>query len=105
MIITIANPKQFTNKNKSITCIKVFVKLYNLQNHKQVHKIYRIIELEKMSTSTAKYFRNFGTCYIVKIFLILRYAYIFLKIRSELYFMSITILTRINLTNSILLIG
>ncbi len=65
--MTVADLEQFNYKNKSITYIEVFVKLYNWRNDGQVHEIYGMVELEKMRTSTAEHLRNLGAHYIVEI--------------------------------------
>ncbi len=72
MIVTVANPEQFTNKGKLITYIRGFVELYNWRNHGQVHEIYGIVEFEKMYTLTIKHLRNFSAHRIIKISWILR---------------------------------
>ncbi len=64
MILTIADPKQFTNKGKPIIYIGVFVKLYNWKNHGQVYEINKIVELEKIC---AKHLSNLSTHCILKI--------------------------------------
>lgn len=46
LTIIMADSKWFIIKNKQIIYTKVFMKLYNLKKHKQVHKIYRIINLK-----------------------------------------------------------
>ena len=45
-----ADPESFTLKGKPVTYTGAFVELYNWSNCGQVHKIYEIIELEKMCT-------------------------------------------------------
>ena len=76
MIVTVADPEQFTDKSKPITYIGAFVELYNWRNRGQVHEIHGIVELEKIHASTAKHLRNFGAHRIVKISLILRKVHV-----------------------------
>ncbi len=84
--MTVVNPEKFTDKSKLITYIRAFVKLYNWRNHGQVYEIYRMIELEKMRTSTAKYPRNLGAPRIVEISSILRSAHIVLRDQEKIVF-------------------
>lgn len=70
--MNIIDLKQFIAINKLITYIIVDIKFYNQKNYKQVHKTFRIIKLQK---------QNF---------------LLYLKIRKRFYFMSISILTKIN---------
>ena len=51
------------------------VELYNKKNHEQVYEIHGLIVLDKMCASIAKNPCNFGTHWIIKIFLSLRGAY------------------------------
>ena len=44
MIMTIADPEQFTDKTKPITYIEEFVVLYNWKNRGQVYEIYRMVK-------------------------------------------------------------
>ena len=43
LIVTIADLKQFTDKNKSNTYIGTFIELYNWKNRGQVHEIYGMV--------------------------------------------------------------
>ena len=62
-----ADPERFTLKGKPITYTGVFVELYKWKNCSQVYEIYRIIELEKMRTWTAKNSQNLGAHRIIEI--------------------------------------
>ena len=86
MIVIVVNSKLFIDKSKLIIYIRVFVELYNWKNHRQVYKIYRIVELEKIYTLMAKYPYNLSTHYIVKLSLILHNAYIVLKDQEKVMF-------------------
>ncbi len=86
LIITIADPEQFTDKGKPITYIRVFVELYNKKNGRQVHEIHGMVELKKMSALTAKHFRNLDTHRILEISSILRSAYIVLRNQERIVF-------------------
>ncbi len=77
--MTVADPKQFTDKRKPITYIRTFVELYNWRNRGQVHKTHRMVELEKIRTSTAKHFRNLGAHHIVEISSILCNIYVIFR--------------------------
>ena len=65
--MTVADSEQFTNKNKPITYIEVFVELYYSRNRRQVYEIYKMVELEKMCASTAEHPYNLGIHYILEI--------------------------------------
>lgn len=54
----LANLEWFTLKSKPVTYFAAFLELYNWSNCEQVHKIYKMIELEKMRALTAKNSRN-----------------------------------------------
>ena len=101
----VADLKQFTDKNKLIIYIKAFVELYNWRNRKQVYEIHRIVELEKIHALTTKHLCNFDTHCIIKYLQFCIVHILSLEIRKRLYFISITILTGINLTNYTPLIG
>ena len=79
MIVTVVDPKQFIDKSKLITYIRAFVKLYNWENCKQVYETHRIVELEKICTSIAKYPCNLNAYCIIEIFSILRSTYVIPK--------------------------
>lgn len=71
-----ADLKQFTLKDKPVKYTEAFIELYNQKNHDQIHKIYRMIELEKMFASTIKNFYNLNTYYIIKKILVLYNAHV-----------------------------
>lgn len=58
--MTIADPKQFTIKNKIMIYIRVFVKLYNYKNRKKVYEFYKIVLFEKLYNLTTKNFYYFS---------------------------------------------
>lgn len=68
--------EKFTFKSKPVTYIKVFVKLYNKMNHRQVYKLYKIIEFVKLRTLTIKNFCNLGIYQIIEILLVFRNTHI-----------------------------
>lgn len=53
-----ANSKQFTLKNKSVTYTRAFIELYNQRNCGQVFEIYGIIEFKKIRTLTIENLYN-----------------------------------------------
>ena len=61
LTVTMADPKQFTLKNKPITYIGAFVEFYNWRNYGQVYEKYGIIEFKKICALTAKNPCNLGT--------------------------------------------
>lgn len=63
--MTAADPQWFITKDKPITYVGIFIKLYNQKNCRQVHDIYRMIKLEKWRTLIVKNLRNLDTNYIV----------------------------------------
>ena len=76
LTVTVADPKQFTLKDKYNTNIGAFIKLCNWKNHGQVYEIDRIVELEKMHVLIVENPRNLGADQIIEIFLVLHSAYI-----------------------------
>lgn len=60
LTITVADLKQFTLKSKLIIYIEAFIELYNQRNYRQVHRIYKIIKLKKISTLTIENSLNLG---------------------------------------------
>lgn len=52
--------EQFTSKNKQIIYTETFIKFYKMKNHRQVHKIHKMIDFEKMHALIAKNRDNFG---------------------------------------------
>ena len=55
-----ADLEQFTLKGKLVIYIGAVIKLYNWKNCGQVHKIHKIIELEKMRASNTENLYNLG---------------------------------------------
>ncbi len=78
-MMTIVDPEQFTNKDKPIIYIEAFVELYNMKNCRQVYKIHKIVEFEKIYALTAKHSHNLSAYYLIKISSILRSEYIICK--------------------------
>ncbi len=85
-IVTVADPEWFIDKDRPIIYIGIFVELYNWKNHRQVHKIHGMVELEKMCVSMAKLLRNFGAHFIVEISLILHSAHIVFRDQEKIVF-------------------
>ncbi len=86
LIVTVADPKRFTLKNKPVTYTRAFVELYNWRNHGQVYEIHGIIELEKMCASIAKNHRNLIAHQIIEISSILYSAYVVLSNQDKVVF-------------------
>ena len=86
LTVTIADPKRFTLKNKLVTYTRAFVKLYNLRNLGQVHKIHGIVEIEKIDTLIAENSCNLGTYRIIKIFSVLHSAHIIPRDQDKVMF-------------------
>ena len=84
--MTVVDPERFTAKDKPITYTGTFVKLYDWRNHGQVHKIYKMVELEKWFTSMAKNLYNFSAYCIVEISSILRSAYVIPRDQEKITF-------------------
>ena len=61
LTVTVADPKRFTFKSKLVTYTGALVELYNWKNRDRVHKIHKIVELEKMRVLITKNPRNLGT--------------------------------------------
>ncbi len=80
------DPERLTDKGKLITYIGAFVKLYNWRNRRQVYEIHRMVELEKMRTSTAKYLHNLGAHCIIEISSILYSAHVVPKDQEKIMF-------------------
>lgn len=53
-----ADSKQFTLKDNSVTYTRAFIELYNWRNCGQVPKIYGMIKLKKICTLTTENFYN-----------------------------------------------
>lgn len=58
LTVTIINLEWFTLKDKLVIYTDAFIELYNAKNLRQVHEIYRMIELKKMYTLTVENLRN-----------------------------------------------
>lgn len=74
-----ANSERFSLKSKPVIYTRTFVEFYNLRNYKQIHKIYGMIELQKIYTLTMDNFNHLDAHQIIMIFLILSSAYIVSK--------------------------
>ena len=81
-----ADPERFTPKGKPVTYTGALVELYNWKNRRQVHKIYGMIELEKICVLITKNFRNLGACRIIEIFLILHSAHVVPRDQDKVVF-------------------
>lgn len=76
LIVTMADPKRFTPKDKLVTYTGVFVKFSNQRNCRQVYEIHEIIELEKIHALTIDNPCNLSAYQIIKISLVLQSVYI-----------------------------
>ncbi len=81
-----ADPERFSLKGKPVTYTGALVELYNWGNRGQVHKIYAIIELEKMRTLIAKNLYNLGTHRIIEISSVPRSAYVVSRDQDKIMF-------------------
>ena len=84
--MTMADPKRFTPKGKPVIYTGAFVELYNWKNGGQVHKIYKMIEFEKMRASTMENPRNLGAHRIIEISSVLRSAHMVLRDQDKFVF-------------------
>ncbi len=86
LTVIIADPERSTPKGKRVTYIETLVKFYNWTNCRQVHEIYRMIELEKICISIAENPRNLGIYRIIKISLVLCSAYVVSRDQDKVMF-------------------
>ena len=81
-----ADPEQFTPKNKLVTYTGVFVELYKWNNRGQVYEIYEMVELEKMRALTAENPCNLSTHWIIEISSILCSTHIVSRDQNKFVF-------------------
>lgn len=81
-----ADPEKFIFKSKPVTYTEAFVKFYNKMNHRQVYKLYKIIELVKLRILITKKFCNLGVYQIIEILLVFRSAHIIPKNQDKFVF-------------------
>ena len=86
LIVTIIDPKQFTAKSKPIIYTGAFVELYKLRNHRQVHEIYGMVEIEKWHALTAKNPYNLGAYCTIEVSLVIRSAHIVPRDQNRIIF-------------------
>ena len=86
MIVTVADPKRFTAKGKPIIYTWAFVELYKWRNRRQVHEIYRMVELDKWHASTAENPRNLAAHRIIEVSSILRNAHVVPRDQDRMVF-------------------
>ncbi len=86
LTVTVVNPKRFTPKNKLVTYTGALVELYNWKNHGQVHKIHRMIELEKMRGLITENLCNLGAHWIIEISLVLHSTHMVSKDQDNVVF-------------------
>ena len=86
LIVTVLDPEGFTLKRKPVTYIGAFVELYNWKNGGQVHKIHRMMKLEKMRVLTAENPRNFNIYRIIEILLVPRSTHVVPKDQNKFVF-------------------
>ena len=84
--VTVADPEQFTPNGKPVIYTGAIVKLYNLRNRGQVHKIDGIVEREKICVSITKNSRNLGAHRIIEISLVLRSIHVVLRDQDKVVF-------------------
>lgn len=71
-----ADSKWFIFQSKLVIYIGKFVELYDWRNRKQVHGMYGMIKLKKMSTLIAKNSHNLSFHWIIDMSSILHSAYV-----------------------------
>ena len=84
--MTVVDLEWFTLKNKSVTYIGAFVKLYNLKNGGQIYEIHEKTELKKMRALTAKNSCNLGAYWIIEILLVVRSVHVVPKNQDKFVF-------------------
>lgn len=84
--MTVADLERFIAKSKLITYIGALVKLYKQRNHEEVHKIYKIIELEKWYASIIENPYNLDAHRIIEVSLDLHSAHIISKDQNKAVF-------------------
>ena len=78
--------KRFTLKDKLVTYIGAFVKLYNWKNSGQVYENYKMIEFEKMHALTIENLYNFGAYQIIEILSVLYNAHMVFRDQDKFVF-------------------
>lgn len=86
LIMTVANPEQFTSKGKPVTYTEAFVEFYNWRNDGQVHEMHGMIKFEKMYALTVKNPHNLGTHWIIQISSILYSAHVVFRNQNKFVF-------------------
>lgn len=81
-----ADPEQLIPKNRFVTYIGTFVELYNCRNDKQIYKIYRMIEFEKMYTLIIKNLCKLKAHEIIEVSSVLHSAYLVFKDQKKFVF-------------------
>ena len=81
-----ADAECFIPKDKPVSYIGVFIKLYKWKNHAQVYEIHRMVKLKKMRTLTMENPRNLDVHQIIEISLILHSAYAVFKDQNKFVF-------------------
>lgn len=79
LIITMANSKRFTPKNKLVIYTVTFVELDNQRNCGQIYEIYGIIELKKIRILTKDNSPNLGVHQIFELLLIIQSTHLVFK--------------------------
>lgn len=86
LIVTVADLELFILKNNLIIYTKAIFEVYNWNNYRQVHKIYKVIELEKMLILTIKNYRNLSAYQIIETLLIFCTTYVISKNQDRFMF-------------------
>ena len=84
--MTVADPERFTAKNKPITYTRAFVELYKWRNSRQVHKIYKMVELDKWHALMAENPCNLSAHCIIEVSLVLHSANVVPRDQDKMVF-------------------
>ena len=79
LTLSVADPERFTPKSKSVIYTGTINKIYNWKNDEQVHKIWKMIDFEKICALTIENLRNLGAHWIIEILLVLHGIYVISK--------------------------
>ena len=86
LTVIVADLEWFTPKSKPVIYIGALVELYNWRNYRQIYKIYKMIELEKMHALITENPCNLGAYLIIEISLVLRSAHMVPRDQDKVVF-------------------
>lgn len=76
LIVTIADPQQLDQKGKPVMYTRIFVKMYNWRNRRQVHETHGLVKLKKYLISRAENPLNLGVYQFYKISKVLQSTHV-----------------------------